>query len=151
MFWINRNYKDSDKFQIFEKKELETIEKENKKVIKKNLEDKNLDINKLFNFDRIKDYINIDINVKEFYTIIILKLIKSNEFEKNQIIYNKILEQLEMKSIDINKNMSNELSEILNKKFEKNNFIITYFEDLLNINKVNFYYIILKYAYNNII
>ena len=142
-----RNYKDSDKFQIFEKKELETIEKENKKIIKKNLEDKNLNINKLFNFDRIKDYINIGINVKEFYTIIILKLIKSNEFEKNQIIYNKILEQLEMKSIDINKNMSNELSEILNKKFEKNNFIITYFEDLLNNNKVNFYYIILKYLF----
>ena len=136
-----RNYKESEQFQISQKSELETIEKENKKIIIENLKDKNLNINKVFKIDQ-----NQDFNLEDFYINIIIQLMKSNEFEKYRIIYNKILDELDLKSIDLTKKMRDKL--IFNKEFENNeDFIIYEYKDFLNINKVNFFYLLLKYFY----
>ena len=83
---------------------------------------------------------------------IIFQLIKINKFDKYEQIHKFIIEELELESINITKKMFDILyHKILNIENEKikKNFILSQKEDLINIDKINFYYFLLKFIFKN--
>ena len=123
------------------------LEKENKEYIKNNI----------YIFKEIK--INLseediyDINVEELYVNIIIALIKNNKLRDFEYSYN-IFKQLDMENIDINflesENLLNQIKEVLdsNNEYIKNN-IINNFEDVNDISKINFHYLLLKFIFKS--
>ena len=129
-------------------------------------ESQNLDLNKINeeNINIIKDNISIlkdlnlktdtvnkiiDISIDKIYIDIILSLIKSNKFIDFDYIIN-IISQLDLENIIITKSML----ELLNKILDTNNNVIKKYqilniEDLFNNEKINFYYILIKYIIKN--
>ena len=101
--------------------------------------------NKLF-FDYNIEKI-IETNIDKFFINIIINLIKNENFEEEKI--NDTLKELELDKIDFTRDMYQEFIDFINNdKYIKNNYIEK-IEDLININKINFYYIILKYIFKN--
>ena len=129
---FNRNKKLNSDLDNIEKYNIENI-KNNKHV----LEEFNLNINE----DEVDE-----ISLEEIYGKILSYLIEHKKLEDYDYSYNIIINQLEINNIDITKKMFDELSRVLN---SNESFITDYSisnsEDLLNINKINFYFILFKY------
>lgn len=89
----------------------------------------------------------IETNIDKFFINIIINSFKNENFEEEKI--NDTLKELELDKIDFTREMYQEfIGFINNDKYIKNNYIEK-IEDLININKINFYYIILKYIFKN--
>ena len=123
------------------------LESENIKYIKNNLyifKEIGLDLNE-------KDVINKNIN--EFYANIILSLIKIDKLSDFNFT-NNIVKQLELEKIEISFMESEYLFKKIKDTLNLNNsyikiYIFNNFEDLYNIKKINFYYMLLKYIFKS--
>ena len=135
------NYKQTDIYNEKEEEdELNKIENNNKSLIKNNINIfKDLGLNFTEN-----DFINKKID--ELYIEIIIGLIKKHKFEDYEYVHD-IFEQLDLENIEFTKHMLDKLYKILNKE---NNCIKEYLikneDDLIEIKKINFYYILSKYV-----
>ena len=120
--------------------ELENLEKDNIKIIEDNIHIfKKLKLN----YDKINI---ISKRIDELYADIIIGLFENTDID---YIY-KIIEELNFKSIDITEKIFKKISVFLNnnEKF-KNEYLIINNDDLLNDNKINFYYLLLDYILKN--
>ena len=133
------NYKgidDSDKNNNEYDDELDRYNNENLETIHQNI-----DSIKKFNLNE-NDILTQKID--KLYAIIINNIIMNKKLDESQST-NDILEQLDLKLINITKDIFDELVKILDK--EKNyikDFIISEGEDLFDSKKLNFYYILIK-------
>ena len=115
------------------------MEKYNRENIKNNIY-----ILREFNLDINEDEI-YEINLEEIYEEIISYLIKNKKLEDYDYSYN-IIHQLEINFIDITEKMFDELSIILNSNEAFiTDYSISNSEDLLEPNKINFYFTLFKY------
>ena len=122
-------------------KEINEIRKYNLNIIK------NIDITELnlsLNENNIKN-----IKIDRIYMEIIKYLIINKKIENYEYTY-EILEQLDLESINLTNVMLEELLKILdeNKDYIKK-YMISDINDLFNINKINFHYILFKYILKN--
>ena len=122
-------------------KKIRIIENYNNKII-----NENISVFKELNLiDKVNDYKLNNIKIDKIYIEIIIYLIKNKKLEDYEYTF-KIMEELDLKFIDLTKKMFEELIKVLN---ENNNYIKEYIiiniDDLLNIKKINFYYILLRY------
>ena len=86
----------------------------------------------------------LTMSIDKLYSKIIIKLFKS-DFISNDYVFN-IFNDLELESIKINENIYTELINFLNSdEIYQNIILIETIEDLFNIKKINFYYILLKF------
>ena len=138
------NYKGEDEYdENNDKEELESIEKENKQIIEENLNIFNqLNINY-----SLKDIINK--NIDNIYLEIISSLIKENKF-KNYKFCDNILSQLDLENIYITQTIYEGINKVLNSG-EKymDNYIINDKNDILDKDKVCFYYFLIKSVFKN--
>ena len=124
-------------------KELEKIKNDNLMIIKNNIS----------KFNQLGIKLNeLDIKLKsieEIYEIIIILLIKKKKLNDYDYIC-KIFEELDLKSIDLNNKIVNNIFKNLmsESKYIQDNSI-RYIEDLFNLNKINYYYVLLKYIIKN--
>ena len=120
---------------------MEEIEKENRKIIKNNIEIFK-EIGLILNEDDI-----LKKKIDEIYIEIINALISSKKIEDFEYSYN-ILEQLDLKNICLTKTIFEGIMKGMNgqnyKDYEINNV-----EDLNDERKVNFYYLILEFIFKN--
>ena len=122
------NYKQSDKYNSkIDNNKLTIIEEKNNKIINKY-------------YKNIKDYLLKNIDV--IYMEVFYGLIQNNKFIDYDYIMN-IIKQIDFESITLTNNMFNELNKILEKELMKT-YIISTIEDLFDIKKINFYYILIK-------
>ena len=108
--------------------------------------------------DKIKEIFNANIsyqsfdfennNIEDIYSKIIIDLIIKNKFEKYEETI-KILEQICLKNIDITKNIFDNIVKLFDDKNNREKYIISEENDFIEINKINFYYIFLKYIFRN--
>ena len=105
------------------------------------------DIFKKMNIE-IKNNIK-NIKLEEIYIKIIISLIENRKLEDYNYAYD-IIEQLNLEYINLTKNMIEKLLQLLNSEesFIKDYIILNY-NDLLNVKKINFYYILFKYILKN--
>ena len=118
---------------------------EEDKSIDEIIQDINKDIenNNLLKVEDINDK-----SINEIYVLILKDLIENKKFENlNEAI--NIMNQISMDNIDINEEMFNDIKEIFNKEETKKEYLIENEKDFKNINKINFYYIFLKYIFKN--
>ena len=138
------NYKGEDEYdENNDKEELESIEKENKQIIEENLNIFNqLNINY-----SLKDIINK--NIDNIYLEVISSLIKENKF-KNYKFCDNILSQLDLENIYITQTIYEGINKVLNSG-EKymDNYIINDKNDILDKDKVCFYYFLIKSVFKN--
>jgi hypothetical protein len=120
--------------------ELENLEKDNIKIIEDNIH-----IFKKLKLNYDKTNI-ISKRIDELYADIIIGLFENTDID---YIY-KIIEELNFESIDITEKIFKRISVFLNnnEKF-KNEYLIINNDDLLNDNKINFYYLLLDYILKN--
>ena len=120
--------------------ELENLEKDNIKKIEDNIH-----IFKKLKLNYDKTNI-ISKRIDELYADIIIGLFENTDID---YIY-KIIEELNFESIDITEKIFKSISVFLNnnEKF-KNEYLIINNDDLLNDNKINFYYLLLDYILKN--
>ena len=138
------NYKGSDEYDEDKDSEvLNKIEENNNDIILNNINHlKDLNIN--YNKNEI-----LSMGVDDIYTEIIISLIKSNKFKNFEYIYN-ILNQLDLKSIYLNDKMFRQLREKLDISEDYiNKYKISDIDDLFNIEKINFYYLLIKFILKN--
>jgi len=134
------NYRETDEFneneQCFQLKE---IEKENKKIIKKNIESmKEIGLN--LNEDDI-----LIKKIDEIYIKIINALIRNKKFKYFEYTFN-ILEQLDLKNISLTKTI---FEGLMNGQNYLKDYEISHIEDLNDEKKVNFYYISFALIFKN--
>ena len=86
--------------------------------------------------------------IDELYISIIVSLLKNKKFKNYEYIYD-IFEQLDLENIDINQYMFEELYKIMNEEEYIKPYLVTNIHDLIDINKINFYFIILKFIFKN--
>ena len=136
-----RNYTETDEYEDSDDLEINNIKKENDERIKKN-------INKINNIKQLGlNWTESDIkkkNIDEIYTEIIIALIKSENFGDNNFTID-ILNQIEIEKINLTEKMEANLFELLNKEEFVGKYNISLFNDLFNIDKLNFIYILFKY------
>ena len=126
-----------------DKEELKKIENFNISLIKDNK-----DILKEFDID-LNEFEKISTKIDQIYSLIIISLLKNRKFEDFEYSYG-IIRQLELDSIIITKYMFDELYNILSKDESYiNDYKIRTIDDLFSINKLNFYFILLKYIFKN--
>ena len=90
----------------------------------------------------------IEQSIDKIYMNIFIKLIKEDNANFKEI-YN-ILNNLDFEEIIITENMFNEFKDFIeNPGNISNKYFINEINDLININKINFYYIVLKYFLKN--
>ena len=131
-----KNYRESDEFKSYEESQLEMIENENKNNISDNINNNYMD---LYNIKKSS-------NLEEDYINIIKGLITFKYKNNNDILFYKNIEDLELQSIDITKNMFDELYKLLSLENENiRNILILNEHDLNDIKKIKFYFILLKY------
>ena len=123
---------------------LESESKENIRI--------NLNVLKEINLDLNEDDI-YEKNIGEFYADIIKAIIKDNKLSNYDYSYN-IFNQLDLEHIDIpfmeNEILFRDILETLNpQNLYINNYIINTFDDINDINKVNFYFLLLKYVFKS--
>ena len=122
----------SYKKEEYEKKLNEIIDK-NEKIIKENLyKFKELNIN--LSFDDI-----INMKIDDIYIKVIESIILSDNFEDIE----KLFSQISLDAISITNIKFKELEIITNKE----NYIISEIKDLFNNEKINYYYILVKYIF----
>ena len=123
------------------------LENENKEYIKNNI-----NIFREINLDIKENYI-YDTNIEELYVDILISLIKNNKLFDFDYIYN-IFKQLDLENIDIpfmvSENLFKRMLEVLdiNNEYIKK-YIINNFDDMNDIKKINFHYVILKYIFKS--
>ena len=136
-----RNYTETDEYEDSDDLEINNIKKENDERIKRN-------INKINNIKELGlKWTESDIekkNIDEIYTEIIIALIKSENFGDNNFTID-ILNQIEIEKINLTEKMEANLFELLNKEEFVGKYNISLFNDLFNIDKLNFIYILFKY------
>ena len=136
----NFNNNSDNELNEEQKKEIQIIEEENQNIIKKNFNSFK-QISKLEDVDSFNEK-----NIDEIYADIICNLIYGNFLTNDQKI-NDILEQLDIKNIEITRPILNKLDEIFkssNKfinKFKVSNII----ELIKNKDYINFYYFLFAY------
>ena len=134
-------YKEAFQFNENDSKEIKNLEISSLNIIEKNVnyfEDFNLSYKDILIF-----------KIDKIYTNIIISLIKSRKFEDYDYIIN-IMNQLELESITITKYMFEKLKILLNKDMNiKYLYMILNVNDLFDIKKINFYYILFKYILKN--
>ena len=124
------NYKGMNEYEEdTEKDELNEMEDRNKQMIP---DDLNIGLTKHDIFSQKIDII---------YAQIIFHWLKSKNFVEFE---SKIINQLFLENIYLTKDMLTKLCELIDKE-NKKDFIIEKIEDLSDINKINFYYVLLKY------
>ena len=140
------NYKQTDEYiEDRDDPKLKTIEEYNINNIKCNLIKKR-EINSILNNNAIKKN-----KIDKIYSDIINMLIKTNKINNYEYTYD-IMEELDLKNIDITKYMFAELSKVLNEnKDYMNNYIINSNSFLFKDELINFYYILFKYILKNTI
>ena len=122
--------------------DIEAIKEESIKIIKNNI----YLYNKLNLNWKLEDIMSK--NVEELYIDIINAIISTKHFIEDEYenIYNIIM-QLELEYIDITKKMFENIKKLLDT--DNNNYVDNYLlsniKDLHNMEKINFYYILLKY------
>ena len=123
--------------------ELQQILSENYEIIEKNIH-----ILSELNNNLTKDNIKTK-KIDEIYINIIKGLIKDiQKFSDFNCVYS-IIDQLDLLNINITQLMFENISNILNDKNIKAYYFISNINDLLNITKINFYFILLKYIFKN--
>ena len=129
------NYKQLEEYdETNDENELDEIEKDIKTKIKDY-------INKLNEFNLAIEENKVD----NIYLDIIKTLIKEGNLS-NYEYSTKIMDQMDIKNIDITKNMYDGLSQVLNNKENyTNKYAISNINDLLDENKIYFYFILFKY------
>ena len=135
------NYKQTDEYTE-EKKEVEKlnkIQKECENFIKNDLQKLNLGLD----INDIKTK-----NIDEIYIDIIISLFKNDTFKDYEHI-SKIMKELELESINITNKMLNKLLEFFNQIEEYKKYEISKIDDLSDIKKMNFYFILFKYILKN--
>ena len=99
------------------------------------------DLNLNLSFDDVKEK-----KIDEIYSEIIIEIIKNKDFTNFEYILD-IIKQIDLENIYLNKEIYDKLINCLD---IKNNYIIKYIiekkDDILNKEKINFYYILLKYV-----
>ena len=131
MLILTKYYKETENFVETEEEELEKIDNYCKNIITP----LKIDVKEI---EHIK--------LEEIYIKKIIDLLKSPE----DLNYNKdILEQLDIKNINITHKMFNELSKYLSSKEFTENYNINEIDDLKNTNKIKCYYILLIYVLKN--
>ena len=127
---------------------------ENIEEILKTMRDNN---DKIIN-DLITKILNNDLDTKfkigkkdkidKIYIDIILALIKNEKLKDDKFASN-ILDQLEIESINITKEMFEEINNSLNIENINEKYLISTNKDLLDFEKINFYYLLFKYILKN--
>ena len=142
------NYKNSELYDE-EKQDnfLSDLEKENIDCIRKNIGIFN-DIDPNLTEDNI-----LEMNIDELYTYIIKYLIKRNKLNDYEYCF-VIMEQMDLENIDIpfleSESFFNQILETLDTKNDYIKiYIIDNFEDIQDKNKINFYFILLKYIFKS--
>lgn len=134
-----KNYKESNEYKSQEESELEMIKEENENII-----NENINKYKILNLFVINAE-NIDI----IYTTIIIQIIKKGLIEDYEYTYD-LIKQLDLESINITEKMFDEIYKILNtEQYYTKYYMISEVNDLINIYKINFNYILLKYILKN--
>ena len=87
-------------------------------------------------------------NIEELYSMIILNLIKNESFEKYDEI-KEIIGQIGLKYIDITDNIFDSLVKLFQDEIIMEKFLISEEKDFINISKINFYYLFLKYVFKS--
>ena len=119
------------------KKQLDLIKQANKKIIQDNINDF-----KEFNLQE-KDILSN--NIEQIYIKIIENLIKKQKLDESEDNIN-IIKELGLESINLTNNMFKEVSKLLDKNQNYlKEYIISNFEDIFDIKKITFYYILLRY------
>ena len=137
MLILLKNYKNLDGYDENDEKDLYEIEYKNQLVIynrRNNILIKDLDI--------------FHLTIEQLYIEIITILIKEDEFYDYNNVLN-IVNQLDFENINITKIMLDKLNDIFNNEDLINNYIISNINDLNDIKKINFYFILLKYILKN--
>ena len=121
--------------------EVNEIENENIELIKKN-------IKLIKEFDLSEKFI-IDNKIDDIYIEIIIQLIKNDKLSNYEYSMN-IISQLNLENIELNENMIDKLSKILDSKVEIiQKYIIFDFNNLIDNEKINFHFILLEYIIKN--
>ena len=139
-----KNYKELDEdLQDEEKEIINKIEKDNEVYIENNISIFE-EINLLLDDKKFKSK-----NIDEIYSEIIISLITNKIFENYKYTYN-IIKDIDLKNIDITEIMFDKLLKLLNSNTNNiNEYLILNEEDLYNVIKINFYYILLKFILKN--
>ena len=87
-------------------------------------------------------------NIEELYSMIIINLIKNENFEKYDEI-KEIIGQIGLKYIDITDNIFDSLVKLFQDEIIMEKFLISEEKDFINISKINFYYLFLKYVFKS--
>ena len=136
------NYRASDNYnENEEKEELYYIEIENKDIINNNINY----LKELYS-NWNQNYI-IEKKIDKIYIDIIITLFKEKKFLNFDNCI-EIFNQLELESINITKEMANELSKMFNKDFIKE-YQIKRIDDIFNIHIINLYFLLFKYIFKN--
>ena len=99
------------------------------------------------NLDLSPEIINSK-NLDDIYLYIILSIIKSETYDYKKAI--KILQQLNLEEIDIiNKNIYEKINSAINERTFKKKYLIQKLEDFSDKNKLNMYFILLKYIFKD--
>ena len=142
------NFKNCDLYDEDKDEEyISKLENENKEYIKNNLnilKEINLNINETDIYNK---------NIDELYVDIIIALIKSDKLIDLDLSFN-IFKQLDLENIDIpfisSEILFKRMLEVLKiDNYYINQYIINNFDDLNDINKINFHYILLKFIFKS--
>ena len=124
------NYKGTDIYNI----------NDDDKILKE-YETKIEELNK--SLESVKNNYNISLeeNIEEIYTKIIIKLLFNDKFE----YIKNIMDILDLESIDITENIYKKIYKILGEEETITNYDINNISQLVDVKRINFYYILLKY------
>ena len=105
------------------------------------------------NFPELKGDNIYEMSIEKIYIDIIIYIIKNNKLSDYDFCYD-IIEQIDLDLIDIQFMESdtkfNKILEILDTKNDYiKNYVINYFEDIKDENKINCYYILMKYFFKS--
>ena len=87
-------------------------------------------------------------NIEEIYSKIIKELIIKNKFEKYEETI-EIVEQIALKNIDITKNIFDDIIKLFEDEKNIEKYLISEEIDFTDKNKINFYYLFLKYVFKS--
>ena len=122
-------------------KELKDIYENNKRIINDYLDENEFGIDFHYN-----NYYN-NYSIEELYLQVIFFLIKNEKLIDYEYSCN-ILEQLDLKSINLTKYMFNELEKFfIDENMSLKNYLIKDINNLFNEKIINFYYILIKYVF----
>ena len=131
------NYKEIDNYEDIDNyiSEANKCKNDNLKII-----DMYIDSLKEYNLNK-KDILSK--NIDEIYAIIIITLINNKNLDESEKT-NNIIEQLNLREINITKGIIDEINKVLNKEDNIKEYMISNYDDFSNHKKITFYYVLLK-------